>query len=515
MRKWLIEWADLQNRNIYADGFIVHTTIDSRVQAVANQAVRRQMDMLQTIADVEWGTKSAKLISRKATAYASLRQRTQPFSYFWSAKPELVNAFVKESPAYARAIETGLKPAEALAQLKKDEKFMARLREEKTRLQAGFVAIDPTTGHVKAWVGSRDFSVDQYDHVAIAQRQPGSTFKPFVYGAALEQGMQPDRKFTEKAVEIKLGDGTVWRPTDLSPQIGRDMTMREGLVHSRNTITAQIMQEVGPTKAADFARRMGVNQSELDVVPSLALGTSPVTLLEMVSAYGTLANRGEYRKPIYITRVTDKNGNELMRFDLEAQREAKRVVSESVVEALIDMMRGVIKEGTGSRIQSEFGIMADVAGKTGTTQKNTDGWFILTHPKLVAGAWVGFNDSRVVMRSSYWGQGGHNALNIVGDFYKQTFYSGPNNSPIAPEYAPTQPTVVDTLAEKFSRWFGFGKPKEAEIKADKKLDAKPDIKSPVPIIDKSTGQAANPLLQKSDAASVMSVTAAPSVPGKP
>ena len=172
---------------------------------------------------------------------------------------------------------------------------MAKLRADKTRLQAGFVAIDPATGHVKAWVGSRDFKTDQFDHVAQARRQPGSTFKPFVYGAALEQGMSPDKRFVDRAVEISLPDGTVWRPSDFSEPTGRPMTAREGLIYSKNTITAQVMQEVGPRKTAELARRMGVNQSKLDEVPALALGTSPVTPLEMVSAYSTLAARGQYR----------------------------------------------------------------------------------------------------------------------------------------------------------------------------------------------------------------------------
>ena len=181
----------------------------------------------------------------------------------------------------------------------------AKLRSDKTRLQAGFVAIDPLTGHVKAWVGSRDFKTDQFDHVIQARRQPGSIFKPFVYGAAMEQGMSPDKRFIDRAVEIRLPDGTMWRPTDLSEATGEPMTAREGLVLSKNTITVQVMQEVGPKKTADLARRMGVNQSKLDEVPSLALGTSPVTPFEMVSAYSTLAARGEYRTPIFITRITD------------------------------------------------------------------------------------------------------------------------------------------------------------------------------------------------------------------
>jgi penicillin-binding protein 1A len=416
IRKWLIDWADRNDHDIYSDGLIVHTTIDSRLQAVANQAVHRQMEALQAVADVEWGRSSDRLISASANAYVDMRRRVQPFAYFWKTKAGLIDVFIRESAAYRSAVAAGGAPDAALAELKSNREFMAKLRADKTRLQAGFVAIDPSTGHIKAWVGSRDFETDQFDHVAQARRQPGSTFKAFVYGAALEQGMSPDKRFTDSAVEIPLPDGTVWRPTDLAEPSGRRMTAREGLIYSKNTITAQVMQEIGPRKTAELARRMGVNQSKLDEVPALALGTSPVTPLEMVAAYSTIAALGEYRQPIFITRITDKNGNVLARFATESER----VLSEKTVENLINMLRGAVDQGTGQAVRTRFGIRADVAGKTGTTQKNTDGWFILMHRRLVAGSWVGFNDSRVTMRSNHWGEGGHNALLLVGDFFQQT-----------------------------------------------------------------------------------------------
>jgi penicillin-binding protein 1A len=414
IRKWLIDWADRNDRDIYSDGLIVYTTIDSRLQAIANQVVNLQMEALQAVADVEWGQSSAGVLSSSTRAYAETRRRVQPFAYFWKTKGALVDAFIRESTEYRNAVDAGTAPETALRDLRKNEKFMAKLRSDKTRLQAGFVAIGPLTGYVKAWVGSRDFKTDQFDHVIQARRQPGSTFKPFVYGAAMEQGMSPDKRFIDRAVEIPLADGTMWRPSDLSEPTGEPMTAREGLILSKNTITVQVMQEVGPKKAADLARRMGVNQSKLDEVPSLALGTSPVTPFEMVSAYSTLAARGEYRTPVFITRITDKNGNVLDRFE----NQGRRVLSDRTVGNLINMMRDAVDRGTGQAVRTQFGVRADVAGKTGTTQKNSDGWFILMHPRLVAGAWVGFNDSRITMRSNYWGEGGHNAILVVGDFFR-------------------------------------------------------------------------------------------------
>ncbi|HUF42377.1 MAG TPA: transglycosylase domain-containing protein [Verrucomicrobiae bacterium] len=453
IRRWLTDWADRNDRDIYADGLIVHTTIDSRLQAVANRAVKRQMAALQTVADVEWGMSNGRLLSSSTQAYADLRRRVQPFAYFWKSKAELIDVFIRESGAYRGAVAAGTTPEAALAQLKGNKEFLARLRAEKTRLQAGFLAIDPISGHVKAWVGSHDFNTDPFDHVAQARRQPGSTFKPFVYGAAIEHGMSPDRRFIDRVVDIALPDGTVWRPSDPSASTGERLTVREGLVHSKNTITAQVMQEVGPRRTADFARRMGVNQSKLDEVPSLALGTSPVTPLEMVAAYSTLAALGEYRQPIFITRITDKHGNVLARF----ANESKRVLAEQTVEDLINMLRDAVDEGTGQGVRTRFGVRADVAGKTGTTQKNTDGWFILMHPRLVAGAWVGFNDPRVTMRSNHWGAGAHNALLLVGDFFQQALaqrlIDGGAEFPFARPHDPSWEPFLDSARDWFEGLF--------------------------------------------------------------
>ena len=449
IRKWLIDWADRNNHDIYSDGLMIYTTIDSRLQAAANQAVQRQMDALQAVADVEWGMSSAAVISSDANVYLDQRRRVQPFSYFWKTKSALIDTFIRESTAYRVALDAGTAPDEALAQLKSNKEFMAKLRGDKTRLQAGFVAIDPATGYVKAWVGSRDFKTDPFDHVAQARRQPGSTFKPFVYGAALEHGMSPDKRFVDQAVEIPLPDGTVWRPTDLSEPTGRSMTAREGLIYSKNTITAQVMREIGPRKTAELARRMGVNGSKLDEVPALALGTSPVTPLEMVSAYSTLANRGQYREPISVTRITDRNGNVLADFKTQSQV----VMSDKTVGDLINMLRDAVDLGTGQVVRGRFGVRADVAGKTGTTQKNTDGWFILMHPRLVAGSWVGFNDSRVTMRSNYWGEGGHNAVLVVGDFFQRALDARLIDGSARFPYARPRDSTIEPYLDAAKDWF--------------------------------------------------------------
>jgi penicillin-binding protein 1A len=344
LRKWLIDWADRHERDIYSDGLVVRTTIDSRLQKAANQAVARQMTHLQRLAD-------------------GARKRGQDGSV----------------------------------------------------LQAGFIAIDPRNGFVRAWVGSRDFAEEQFDHVSQARRQPGSAFKPFVYGAAFMMGLSSRMTLIDEPVEIRLPGGDVWTPGDETPPSYQPMTLRDGLVFSKNTITAQVMQKVGPARVVQLAQAMGVRQSKLDPVPSLALGTSPVTLREMVAAYGAIANGGHRVEPMIVSRIEDRDGRVLQEF--QPVREAVEALPRREALELVNVMRGVVDEGTGAAIRHRYGITADVAGKTGTTQENSDGWFIMMHPQLVAGARVGFNDNKVTMGS--WGQGARSALPMVGEVFQQ------------------------------------------------------------------------------------------------
>ncbi|MDO8719681.1 MAG: transglycosylase domain-containing protein [Polaromonas sp.] len=309
--------------------------------------------------------------------------------------------------------------ARQMAQLQKLADGQRKAGQERTLLQAGFLALDPRSGAVRAWVGSRDFAQEQFDHVSQARRQPGSTFKPFVYGAAFMQGMSPFDTFIDRPVAISSGGGEVWTPSDDAPPSGQPTSLRDGLVYSKNTITAQLMQQVGPGKVGQLAQAMGVRQSKLDLVPSLALGTSPVTLLEMVTAYGTIANGGQYRAPVLVARVEDRNGQLLEAF--EPLMESELAMPRAKALMLVDVMRGVIDQGTGVAIRQRYGIQADVAGKTGTTQDNTDGWFIMMNPQLVAGARVGFNDNSRTMGN--WGQGARSALPMVGEVFQQAFRS--------------------------------------------------------------------------------------------
>jgi len=420
LRNWLFDWAERNGYDPYSDGLRVRTTIDSRLQDMANRAVQKHADQLQRSADAAWGPRA------------------------WSAGRPEIQAMVRETAAYKAARDAGADDTAALKQVFADAAAMQALRESKTRLQAGFMALDPRDGQVRAWVGSRGFAQDQFDHVSQARRQPGSTFKPFVYGAAFAQGISPDETFVDQPIELALGNGQVWKPTDESEPSYGPMSLRDGLAFSKNIITAQLVQRIGPASVAQLARALGVRQSKLEEVPSLALGTSPVTLKEMVSAYGSLANNGRYIEPVVVLQVEDRDGKVLEAFHAA---EPETAMPEVAAQTLVDVMRGVVDRGTGAAIRSRYGIRGDVAGKTGTTQDNTDGWFILMHPQLVAGAWVGFNDSRLTMGSS-WGQGARSALPMVGDFVASALRAKVVDSnaefaaprlPVAPVAAPAEP----------------------------------------------------------------------------
>lgn len=411
VRAGLMDWAEQHNIDPHSDGLTVHTTLDTRLQALAEQAVERQGDLLQSVADSEW---SRAALRSGPPAKAGALKAEEAFAHFWEQQPGLLAEVARETPAYQQARTKGQSDEQALRTAQADRAAMRAARLAKTRLEAGFVVLDPKSGRVLAYVGSRDAAVDQYDHVGQAQRQPGSTFKPFVYGAALLGGMPQNHTYLDEPPVVMMSDGSTWSPTDMGGATYEPLTLRQGLARSKNTITAQVMMEVGPQSVVSYARSVGITKAPLQAVPSLALGTSPVTLLEMAGAYGTLATLGERRAPLVISHITDRDGREIARFASAPQR----TLPEAHVVELVDMLRDTINYGTGGQLRSKFGIKADVAGKTGTSQRNADGWFMAIRPDLVMGAWVGFNDQRVTMRSNQWGQGGRNALLVVGDFMK-------------------------------------------------------------------------------------------------
>ncbi len=394
VRAWLGDWAAERGHDLGADGLTIHTTLDPRLQRLAEAAVRERGDALQARAERAWGGPG--------------------FPRFWRRHHAFEGRVIRESRAFRAAVTAGGEDAAVLDRLRADRAFVDSVRARETRLEVGFVAIEPATGQVRAWVGSRDFGRTPFDHVRQARRQPGSTFKPFVYAAALRRGLQPGDTFADTPPEVRAG-GQVWRPTNDGAASGRETTLTAGLAYSKNTVTARVMLEVGPAAVARVARAAGVRESPLDEVPSLALGTSPVTLLEMATAYGTLAGGGRYRVPVPVARIEDRRGRTLAEFGSPSER----AIPQDVARTVVAMLRGAVERGTARSLRTDFGVTADVAGKTGTTQRGADGWFLAMHPDLVAGAWVGFPEPTVTFGSDRWGQGAHTALPVVGDFLRE------------------------------------------------------------------------------------------------
>jgi penicillin-binding protein 1A len=444
-------WADNNGYNIFTDGLTIQTTLDARLQRMASAAVSRWGTALQEVADVEWGRSTGQLLSTNVEVYGRYHDNIDPFGTFWQTHPEMLQTFIRESDRYQRGIDRGTAPARMLDSLRQDKRFMDSLRAAKTRLEIGFTAIEPSTGYVRAWVGSRNFLRGQYDHVVSARRQPGSTFKPFVYAAALERGYAPDDSMADAPITITGTDGESWRPVNAGPISGKNVTLRTALAHSKNTVTARLTEEIDPSEVVRTARRLGVNKSTLQSVPSIGLGTSEVTLLEMVSAYATIANRGTHLEPLVISHIADSTGTIVAEFGSAPEQ----AVSDETARTLIDMMRGVIDEGTGRAVRHRFNLSADLIGKTGTTQHGADGWFIMAHPELTAGSWVGFDDPRITFRSDYWGQGGHNGLYVVSDFFQDAIgHDAIASSARFPD--PPRGTREDSpaIAERVGRWIG-------------------------------------------------------------
>jgi len=435
LRQWLDDWAERYGVNLYTDGLRVHTTIDTRLQAVAQSAVNAVGNDLQGVAD---GTS---------------------FAYVWERNPDLLNSFIRQTHRYRALVSDGMATEAAIDTLGGNAEFADSLKQQIERVQAGFVAINPQDGRVLAWVGGRDFGEVQYDHVAMSRRQPGSTFKPFVYAAAIANGFSANSLLRdEEIVYVDPDTRRRWTPQNVGAASGRLLQLKDALAYSKNTITAQLTLELGPREVADYAHRMGI-QSELDAVPSIGLGTSEVSLLEMAAAYGTIANYGRYREPVFITRIEDEAGNVIARFS----ENSRQAIPATVAYTVLDMMRGVADYGTGVRIRNQYGVRDDVAAKTGTSQNGADGWFMLMRPNIVIGAWVGFATPAIYFHSDYWAQGAHTALPIVGKFYNAAKSAAPDvmggdarfNPP--PGWIEPQPidTTWDAMDDEYAQYAAY------------------------------------------------------------
>ncbi|WP_420455456.1 transglycosylase domain-containing protein [Rubrivirga sp.] len=460
VRRELEAWAQPRGYDIDRDGLVVRTTLDLTMQRQAEAAVADRAARLQRTADGQWG----RGVPRAA-----------------------LDAALRQTATYARAVDGGLDADAALAAARDDAALVDSVARSVRRVEAALVAVQPETGAVRAYVGSRDFAVDEYDHAGVALRQPGSTFKAFVFAGALQRGYGPDDEIEGGAVEIEMSDGTVWAPSGGSSE----GTLTDALAFSKNNVTARLTHEVGPHRVALVAQRMGVT-SDLDVVPSIGLGTSPVTLLEMVSAYATIANDGLRRRPRLITRVETASGTVLDSFGGNGAQALTRRDARN----LLDMLRAVVDRGTGRALR-ELGATGDLAGKTGTSQDYADGWFIAMRPGLAVGAWVGFNDQRVTFRSKATGEGSRTALPVVGDFLVRVQdrlpdvafppppgrYQALDFDPDGDSLLVDDPDVYDMTAEDYEWSYGEDPYEPAPIDVpdvERPLEDRPDLRSPPP-----------------------------------
>ena len=423
LRGELNEWAKNTKRadgtpyNIYRDGLRIYTTIDSRMQRYAEEAVKEFMGKeLQPMFYKHWkDQKNAPfsnvtadeidhilLTSMKRTdRYRSLKNEGMPEDSIRAEfdRPVRMTVFSWDGP-----IDTVMTP-------------MDSIRYYKWFLQASLVSIESHTGHVKAYVGGLDYRFFKYDHVTQARRQVGSTFKPFLYSLAMQEGeYTPCTKIPNIPYNIQLEDGKFWSPGNSGGRVGEEITLKYALAQSNNWISAYLMNRFGPNAVIAQARRMGV-ESPIDAVPAICLGVCDLKLIEMVGAMSTFANQGVYIKPMFITRIEDKNGNVIQRFSPEESE----AMSELTAYKMIELMKGVVQSGTGIRLRSTYGFNNPVAGKTGTTQKNSDGYFMGITPDLTTGVWVGAEDRSVHFRSTKLGQGSHTALPIWALYMKKVY----------------------------------------------------------------------------------------------
>jgi penicillin-binding protein 1A len=390
---------NLQENNLYRDGLVIFTTLDSRIQQAANEAVQEHLVGFQETFRKNWS---------------------------WKGKQKLLNSLIKqavmEKPEYL-SLSDPAKKEQMMQEAMKNQKFIDSVKLKATTIQTGVNVIDPMTGYIVAMVGSSPEGLalagdSRYtlNHAVQIKRQPGSSFKPFVYASAMLNGLTPESSIESGPFSYTLPSGGVWSPSGSS---SGPISLAGGLRYSINTVAARLITEhTSPSEVIALAHRMGI-KSELDPFPTLALGAEEVTPLEMTSAFGTFLNHGISIDPVYIQRIEDKRGKII--YQRSRQINLVDALRPDIAKAMVKMMRGVVTGGTASSIRSFFSY--DAAGKTGTTNDYADAWFVGLTPQLAAGVWVGFDDRRIKF-TGWYGQGGKAAAPIWGRMM-QKVYSKP------------------------------------------------------------------------------------------
>ncbi|MGB5371502.1 MAG: transglycosylase domain-containing protein [Flavobacteriaceae bacterium] len=427
--------------NLYLDGLRIYTTIDSRMQKNAEDAVAEHMKRLQAeffVQNTPDRNPTAPFLELDKSEIDRIMERAMRTSDRWRIMTQQGKS--EEEIRASFNIKTEMTVFDWKSDSQEKDTVMTpmdSIRYYKSFLRTAMMSMEPQTGHVKAWVGGIDYKHFQYDNVIQGARQAGSTFKPFVYAAAIDQlrlspcDSLPDTQYCIEAG--KHGNPEPWCPKNSDGKYsGRSYTLKKALANSINTVTAQLIDKVGPKSAVSIVKNLGMT-GEIPEVPSIALGTLDVNVYEMVGAYGAFVNQGVYVKPVMVTRIEDKNGTVLY----EYVPETKDVLSKEVSYAMVNLMEGVTEGGSGTRLRTKnqqdvtvykeiitgypYGFTNPIAGKTGTTQNQSDGWFMGMVPNLVTGVWVGGEERATHFRSILYGQGAAMALPIWGLYMKKNY----------------------------------------------------------------------------------------------
>ena len=420
VKNYLIQWAKENEYDLFADGLRIYTTINSTLQQYAENAVKNQMKKLQIVFDEHWENKNPWIDEKgfeiKDFITKSIKRSNQ--YKFYSKKYDNDSIKIYKELKMKKNMKVFSWDGEidtvfsALDSIKYYKKF----------LQSGFISIEPKTGHIKAWVGGINHKYFKYDHVKQGKRQPGSTIKPIVYAAAIDNGYSPCYPVVDAPVVFELPgqDPPYWRPDNHNGKwTGETMTLRQAMAKSVNSITAFMTKKLGPKTVVDYAKKLGIT-SKLDAVPAVCLGAGgDVSLFDLVGSYSTFVNRGVWTEPFFISRIEDKYGNLIQEFV------PKKIESlnEETAYLMLHMLKGSKEEegGTARGLDPELTTDNDIGAKTGTTQNASDGWFIGVTKNLVSGAWVGGDDRSIHFRNWVLGQGARTAMPIWEEFMLKTY----------------------------------------------------------------------------------------------
>ncbi|WP_420387374.1 penicillin-binding protein 1A [Roseivirga sp.] len=440
LQKKLQTWLKAYNEendtdyNLHTSGLKIHTTLNYEMQQMAEEAYTEHLKSLQQDYENSYGRRGP-----------------------WETNQRIINDALKKSPYYQKLVAQKLSDKQIQDSLNYKHKIelwdwdgskvveathMDSVKHYLKFLQAGVLSVDPYSGAVRTWVGGINFEHFQYDHVSMAKRQVGSTFKPIVYAAALEKGKQPCDYYSGQQVTYANYDN--WTATNSGGEsYDLDYAMKTALAKSINTVAVKVMEDAGIPEIIDLAHEMGI-ESDIPYVPSIALGTAEINMMELAQAYTSFLNSGKPVEPYFISRIEDSEGNVLASFKPTAKEEP--VISEQTRQLMLEMMKGTVNDGTAQRLRWKYGLSNDIAGKTGTTQDNKDGWFVALTPRLITVTWVGNDDHRIGFRTTTMGQGANSALPIYALFQQKLNRSANLQSIANARFSPPSTRVLNIMS---------------------------------------------------------------------